>query len=319
MSRTRTALVVVTEPLAPAPAAWLAERAEVRACPSDDPRFSAALAGADGLVVRTYTQVDETLLDRAPRLRVVARAGVGFDNIDVAACRRRGIEVVYAPDANTQAVVEYVLAVLLDALRPRERVSGPLSLHRWQALRDGLAGERELGGIVVGILGLGRIGRRLAAVLAALGTTVLYHDLVEIPGPERHGAAPVESASALFTAADAVSIHVDGRPGNRGLVGARLLGHLRDHAILVNSSRGFVVDSAALAAWLRAHRAARAVLDVHEPEPILADHPLLGVPNARLTPHIAGRTAPALEGMSWVVRDVVAVLEGRPPRHPALL
>src|SRR5690348_859540 len=120
-------LVIQTEHLDPEAAAWLADRCELAVCPSEDePRFSQLPSRAAGLVIRTYTQVNESLLARAPHLRVVARAGVGLDNVDAAACRARGVTVLSTPDANTRAVVEYVTALMLDALRPRPSVDGAL-------------------------------------------------------------------------------------------------------------------------------------------------------------------------------------------------
>jgi phosphoglycerate dehydrogenase-like enzyme len=309
-------LVLLTETLAAAPAAWLEARADVRVCSSHASQFFNLLEDARGLVVRTDTVVDTPLLLKAPRLAVVARAGAGLDNIDVDACRARAVQVVYAPDANTQAVVEYVLTIVLDRLRPRVRVRSVLDRERWQALRDGTVGTRELREMTVGILGLGRIGRGLARVLAALGADVLYNDLVEIPPADRHGAVPT-TVEDLFARSDIVTIHIDGRAANRHFVGSPLLRCLKPDAVVVNTARGSVVEEMGLASFLREHPEACALLDVHEQEPIRAGSPLLHLPNALLFPHLAGRTRTSLDRMTWVVRDVVDVLEGRPPTYPA--
>jgi len=313
----RENLVIVTEALAELPGQWLRQQCEAAWCAPNEDDFERLLARAEGLVVRTYTTVDESLIRRAPALRVVARAGVGYDNIDVAACRARGITVLNRPGANTGAVVEFVLARLFEAIRPVTEVHAALPRAAWTALRDAAVTERELSEMTVGILGFGRIGRRLAAALAPLGPSVLYHDLLEIPAAECHGARRVDQAT-LVASSDVLSIHVDGRPGNRGLVDGTLLSHLREGAILINTSRGFVVDKPALAEALRARPAARALLDVHEPEPIPADDPLLSIPGAHLFPHVAGRTETALENMSWVVRDLVSVLDGGEPEFEVL-
>ncbi len=309
-------LVLVTEPLADAPASWLRMRADVHWSAPGDSAFERLLPVAAGLLVRTYVRVDEQLLERTRNLRVVARAGVGVDNIDVASCRARGIEVVYTPEASTQAVVEYVLTILTDLLRPCPVVTQPLPLERWQALRGQAAAETQLSELTLGILGFGRIGRRLAEVAAALGLEVMYNDLLAIPASVRHGARAVP-VDALFEESDVVSIHIDGRRANRGFVAESLLRRLRPDAVLINTSRGAVVDTMALAEVLRANPRISALLDVHDPEPFDASYPLLGLPNARLYPHLAGRTRQALLNMSWVVRDVIAVLEGESPRHPA--
>jgi phosphoglycerate dehydrogenase-like enzyme len=317
MSEAAGDLVIQAEHLAPEPAAWLAGRCSLVACTADDPAFEGLLAQARGLVVRTYTAVDAPMLARAPGLRVVGRAGVGVDNIDVAACRARGIEVVYTPDANTQAVVEYVLCLLTGAVRHPVSLAEPVEPGRWKQMRADLSSPRQLSELTLGILGLGRIGSRLAEVSAAIGFAgILYNDLLEIPPQGRHGAVPVP-VERLFADADVVTLHVDGRPSNRRFVGRRLIGSMKPQVVLINTSRGFVVDNLALAAFLRDNPRALALLDVHEPEPFDRGYPLLGLDNARLYPHLAAATRLADVNMSWVVRDVAAVLEGDRPRYPA--
>lgn len=311
-------LVIQTEDLDPEPAAWLAERCRLVVCPfHHSDALARLLPGADGLVVRTYTRVDRTLLERAPRLRVVGRAGVALENIDLQACRARGVEVVHTPDANTQAVVEFVVALLLDALRPRLYLDQAVSADLWHDLRRRYVADRELRELTLGIWGLGRIGSGVARVAGALGMRVIYNDLLDFPPPRRFGAEPV-SVDDLLGQADVLSIHVDDRPTNRHLLDAAALARLRDNVVIVNTSRGFVVDRGALAEFLGARPRALALLDVHDPdEPIPPDDPLLGLPNARLTPHLASGTASAKRRMSWVVRDVWRVLCGQAPEHPA--
>lgn len=273
-------LVIQTERLHSEAAAWLADRAELVVAAPGEAAFDARIGEAAGLVVRTYTQVDQALLERAPALRVVGRAGVGLDNIDLAACAARAVSVVYTPDANTRAVVEYVFALLLDALRPRTLLGEALEPVAWARMRREHVARRQLAGLTMGIYGLGRVGRRVAAVATALDMRVLYHDLLEIPAERRNGADPV-SRRTLLRESDVVTVHVDGRRSNRGLVDAAALALMKPDAVLVNTSRGFVVDAAALAGWLESRPDALALLDVHEPEPFGADHPLLAVPNAR--------------------------------------
>ena len=309
-------LVVRTEHLDSGAEAWLEERCRVVHAEVDSAEFAALAPEIRGLVVRTYTQVDPALLDRLPRLEVVARAGVGLDNIDVAACRSRGIPVVHTPDANTQAVVEYVTALLCDALRPRLTLQEPVSKERWSEIREEVCGAWQMNELVLGILGFGRIGRRIAQVGGAIGFKTIFHDLLEIPESERHGAEPV-SLDALLQDCDVLTVHVDGRDANHGLLDATLLGKMKSDAIILNTSRGFVIDESALAAWLAENPAAVAILDVHAQEPFTDDDPLLGLSNAHLAPHLASRTTTAMTNMSWVVKDVWRVLEGEAPRHPA--
>ncbi len=310
-------LVVQSEELSEHALLWLRERCDVVHCrPTQQPEFEEWIRRAEGLVVRTYTRVDAACLASAPMLRVVGRAGVGLDNIDVPACRARGVEVVHTPDANGDAVAEFVFVMLLDALRPRWYVDQPHTPERWSALRQGLIAPRQLGELTLGILGMGKIGRRVARIARAFSMRVLYHDLAEIPAIQREGAEPA-AIDRLLGDSDVVSLHVDARAANRHLVNDAFLAKMRDSAVLVNTSRGLVVNAAALARWLRERPDAVALLDVHDPEPFDGTYALLGLPNARLTPHLAAATRTAHENMSWVVRDVWRVLTGEKPHFPA--
>lgn len=309
-------LAIITEHLDNQCAAWLAERCEVIRRAPGDASFAHDLARAEALVVRTYTRVDETLLRAAPALRVVGRAGVGLDNIDLAACAARAVRVVHTPDANTQAVAEYVIALILDALRPRPTVGRAMGVEAWNSLRSASIGPHQFGDLTLGILGLGRVGTRVARCASGFGAHAIYHDLVEVPTELRNGAEPV-SFDELIHRSDILSIHVDERPSNRGLIDAKILASCASELLLINTSRGFVIDPVALARFLRANPAARAVLDVHEPEPPPADHPLIGLANCRLLPHLGAATAAAHRNMSWVVRDVWRVLCSQPTEHEA--
>jgi phosphoglycerate dehydrogenase-like enzyme len=313
--------VIITETLDRVCADWLAQRAKVVWCSKEEGlELNRQLATADGLIVRTYTQVDAALLARAPRLKVVGRAGVGLDNIDLAACKARGVTVVSTPDANTQAVVEYVLGLMLDALRPRYTLAGPVDAPGFHRLRKEHVGL-QLNELTLGILGFGRIGKRLGQVARAIGMRLLVNDL--LPEAELRAAVnyPFEFVDKplLYRGSDILTIHADGRPANRNLIDRRALAQLKPACLLINAARGMLIDNAALVAWSRAvaGQGGRAILDVHEPEPMPADYPLYGLSNVRLLPHLASRTGRALENMSWVVRDVAAVLEGKAPQYPA--
>jgi D-3-phosphoglycerate dehydrogenase len=316
MSEPRRPVIVVTEGSDKVPLDWLAERAEVVNVGVADSGFAAQLTRAEGLLVRTYTRVDEAMLDKAPNLRVVGRGGVGIENIDVVACRRRGVEVVYTPDANTLAVGDFVFGYLLQLLRPwalfKERVYAPAEFKR---IRDTVRG-RQLNELTMGILGMGRVGRRVGQIAAGgFGMRVIYNDLLTIDGLN-FPATPVDKAT-LYREADVLSIHVTMLPGNENMMGAPQLATMKPGAILVNTSRGEVLDAAALASAIRENRLAGAAIDVFHPEPPPADYPLLGFDNVLLTPHLAARTYTAIENMSWVVRDVWNVLQGVPPQFPA--
>jgi D-3-phosphoglycerate dehydrogenase len=309
--------VLITEGSEPRTLDWLRQRANVIECRAGEPGFEAHLAQADGLVVRTYTRVDQLFLDRAPRLRVVGRGGVGIENIDVTACRKRGVEVVYTPDANTLSVGDHVFGCMLQLLRPwftfREQAYTPAEFRR---VRDAVRG-RQLNELTLGILGMGRVGRRVGHIAAGgFGMRVVYNDLRDVATDLSFAAVAVDKPT-LYATADVLSIHVDMRPGNENLVGRAQLGLMKASAILVNTSRGEVLDANALAEALRNKQLAGAALDVYWPEPPGADFPLLGMENVLLTPHIAARTQTAMENMSWVVKDVLAVLNGERPVYPA--
>lgn len=313
----QTWTVLLTEGSDARPLEWLKARARVVEIAASDPKFAAHLADADGLLVRTYTRVDAALLDGAAKLKVVGRGGVGLENIDVSECRRRGIQVVYTPDANTLAVGDFVFGYCLQLLRPWElfhdQVHPPAEFKR---IRNTVRG-RQLNELTLGILGMGRVGRRVGHIAAnGFGMRVIYNDLLDVSATVNFAATAVDKPQ-LYREADILSIHVDMRPGNEKLVGREQIALLKPSAVLINTSRGEVLDVHALAEALRGGRIYGAAIDVFDPEPPDPDFPLLGLPNVLLTPHIAARTTTAMENMSWVVRDVIEVLEGRSPRFPA--
>jgi (S)-sulfolactate dehydrogenase len=288
-------LVIVTEPLAPGPLSWLRERADVIEASPGDEAFEANIARADAMVVRTYTIIDGAMLDRAPNLKVIGRAGVALDNFDLPECARRGVPVVHALGSNASAVAEYVFAILFDAIRPRVFLDKAMTL---------------------GVYGLGRIGKRVARIGKAFNMRVIYNDLLVMPEDERWGAEPV-SVETLLAESDVLTIHTDDRPANRNLMDAEKFAQCKEDVIFLSCARGLIVDAHALADFLKANPGATGLCDVHEPEPFPADYPLLGLPNAHLAPHIAAATELAKTNMSWVVRDVARVLNGETPEHPA--
>jgi phosphoglycerate dehydrogenase-like enzyme len=168
----------------------------------------------------------------------------------------------------------------------------------------------------MGILGLGRIGSRVARCARAFGMDVAYYDIAEIAEEKRWGARPMPMVDLLHWA-DVVSVHVDTRPANHRLINAHVFRQMRPTVIFINTSRGFIVDDIALAAFLRDNNKATALIDVHEPEPFGPNYPLLQLPNAHISPHLAAATATAHANMSWVVKDVHAVLHGERPQSPA--
>ena len=311
---TSSPLVIQTEDLDIEAAAWLGERCRLVRCAPNDPELNTLLPTASALVVRTYTNVDTALLEKCPSLKVVGRAGVGLDNINLDACRAHGVRVVHTPGANTQAVIEYVVSLLCDALRPRLFLDRPpTSLEAWQSIRTELVAPRQMSNLTLGVIGLGRIGSRVAEVASALGMRVVYCD-IEAGGHDfQRLTLPLVCAQA-----DVISVHIDGRPDNRRIIGADAFGRMKSDVVFVNTSRGMVVDETACAEFMINHPAACAMLDVTDPEPFTETSPLLDIPNVHISPHIAGATAHAKAAMSWVVRDVWRVLQGEQPEHAAV-
>jgi phosphoglycerate dehydrogenase-like enzyme len=309
--------VLVTEGSDAGPLQWLKQKADVLEIATSDAGFASELKTAEGLLVRTYTKVTSAFLDGAPKLKVVGRGGVGLENIDVPECRRRGIEVVFTPDANTLAVGDFVFGYAIQLLRPwaffKDDVYPPKEFKR---IRDTVRG-RQLNELTIGILGMGRVGRRVGHIAAnGFGMRVIYNDLLDVQSQLKFPATPVDKET-LCKDADILTLHVDMKAGNENLIGATQLAQMKPTAILINTSRGEVLDATALAAALRGGQLAGAALDVYWPEPPQPDFPLLGLDNVLLTPHLAARTSTAMENMSWVVKDVIAVLNGEQPRYPA--
>jgi (S)-sulfolactate dehydrogenase len=266
--------------------------------------LKAALAEARALIVRNRTRVDEALLQAAPRLTVIGRLGVGLDNIDGAACAARGVAVCPAMGANAVAVAEYVIGGLLVLRRGAYQASEQVLSGAWP--RMALIG-RELAGARLGLVGFGAISREVARRAFALGVRVAAHDPYladEDPCWGEFGVTPC-ALDALLAESDMVSLHVPLTPETRHLIDAESLARMPTHALLVNTARGGIVDTAALAAALGAGRLGGALLDVFESEPLPAGAGLDGLPNLILTPHIAGLTEESQVRISRLTADNV--------------
>lgn len=268
----------------------------------------ARVAGATALIVRNRTQVDRAVLDAAPLLRVVGRLGVGLDNIDVAACAARGVAVIPATGANALAVAEYVIGTAMALLRQAYTRSGETAAGAWP--RGALSNGREIGGKTLGLIGFGGIGQLCAGLARGLGMQVIAHDPMlpaDSPLWAQTGVGQ-RSLEALLAESDVVSLHVPLTPGTRKLIDAAALARMRSGAILVNTSRGGIVDEAALAAALRSGHLGGAAIDVFGQEPLGAGSALADAPNAILTPHIAGVTFESNLRVSGLIAERVAAL-----------
>jgi len=304
-----SARIVISEFMDAPAVASLAERFAVDYRPTlvDDPAATeAAVAQADAWIVRNRTQVRGRLLEAASRLRVVGRLGTGLDNIDVATCERRRIQVIPAAGANAESVAEYVITAALGGLRGAFFSTRAVEAGTWP--RQMLSQGREAAGKVLGIIGLGNIGQLTARKGAALGMRVIAHDLNLPPDAAawRVVQGPPRSLDELLAESDVVTLHVPLTTQTRGLLDRARLSHMKHDAVLINTARGGLVDEAAVAQMLREGRLGAAALDVFEQEPLPARSPLAGVPRLLLTPHIAGITVESNERVSSLIAERVA-------------
>lgn len=299
----------------------LPERVTLRVWPGPGAPAPAELRveaqAAEGLLCLLTDRVDRALLEACPGLRVVSSCSVGLDHVDLAAAAARGLPVGHTPGVLTETTADLAFALLLAAARRVTEAERFVRAGEWTAARHWepeLLLGRDVHGATLGVVGLGAIGRALARRGAGFGMRVLgwSRSAREVPGVTR---VPLED---LLAESDFVSLHVALTDDTRGLLDARRLSRMKPGAILVNTTRGGVVDEAALAAALRAGRLAGAALDVFEREPLPAGSPLLDAPNLVLTPHIGSASVATRGRMAELaVANLLAGLEGRPLPHPA--
>jgi len=249
-----------------------------------------ALAEAEAVLVRSGTTVDAGLLDEAPRLRVIGRAGVGVDNIDVEEATRRGIAVLNAPGGNTRSTAELAFSLLLAVARRIPEADRSVRRGEWD--RKGLRGV-QLHGKTLGVVGLGRIGSEVTRRARAFGLRVVAHDPYAPPERAAEMGVELRDLDTLLGEADFVTLHAPLTDETEGMIGARELGRMKAGAFLVNGARGGLVDEAALALALRTGELAGAGLDVYSEEPLPVDSPLREAPNLVLTPHLGAATEEA--------------------------
>jgi len=301
--------IVISEFMDEAAVASLARQFDVRYDAKLVDRRDDLLAGlvnADALIVRNRTQVNAALLSRAPKLRVVGRLGVGLDNIDVAGCEARGIDVIPATGANALAVAEYVVCTVMVLLRGAYQSSAEVAAGKWP--RSALGEGRETAGKTLGVVGFGGIGRRVAKLAQGLGMKVLATDpAIAADAPVwRESGVAYRGLDDLLVESDAVTLHVPLAPETQHLLSAGRMARMKRGAVLINTARGGVIDEAALADALAGGHLAGAALDVFEAEPLPAGSPLAGAPNLVLTPHIAGVTRESNARVSTLIAAKVA-------------
>jgi glyoxylate reductase len=270
--------------------------------------------GVDAIVADPTVVVDEAVLEAAgPQLRVVANFAVGYDNVDLEACRRRGVAVTNTPDVLTNATAELALALTLAAARRMSKAEADLRGGRWRGWDPGAYLGLELSEATFGVVGLGRIGRRYAELVAGFAGEVLYVSRTRKEDAERELGVRRVELGELFGRADVVSLHLPASDETAAMVGAAELAAMKPTAILVNTSRGPLLDSRALARALREGEIGGAGLDVYENEPDVPTE-LVEAPRTVLLPHIGSATTRSRDGMARLVAaNVLAALDGEEP------
>ena len=259
----------------------------------------------DAIIVRSRTKVTKEVIENGKKLKVIGRAGVGLDNIDVEEAKKRGIKVVNSPEGPTRAVAELVIALAFNLFRGINKGDSALKEGKW--IKKQLVG-RELEGKTLGIIGLGRIGRKVAKIACALGLNVLGTDIIKIQCEY----AKFVSLEEVLRNADIISIHVPLTDETRGLIGEKEFEQMKDGVVIINTSRGSIIDEKALYNALQSGKVAGAGLDVFSEEPPQSDFllNLINHPNVIATPHIGANTKEALQKNSQIIaRKIIETLK----------
>ena len=295
-------VVLIADKLAESTVAALGDQVEVRWVDGPDrPKLLAAVPEADALLVRSATTVDAEVLAAAPKLKIVARAGVGLDNVDVAAATARGVLVVNAPTSNIHSAAEHAIALLLAAAREIPAADASLRAHTWK--RSSFSGT-EIYGKTAGVVGLGRIGQLVAQRLAAFGSHVVAYDPYVSPARAAQLGIELLALDELLGRADVISVHLPKTPETAGLIGKEALAKTKPGVIIVNAARGGLIDEEALAEAVRSGHVRGAGVDVFAKEPT-TESPLFDLPQVIVTPHLGASTAEAQDRAGTDVAESV--------------
>jgi D-3-phosphoglycerate dehydrogenase / 2-oxoglutarate reductase len=297
--------VLIREPIADAGVELLRSKFDVDVTPNGD--LADLIGGYEGIVIRSATKLTAELIERADRLRVIGRAGVGVDNVDVDAATRRGIVVANAPESNVVSAAEHAVGLLVALARNIPQAHAALAQGRWERSRWGGV---ELADKTLGVLGFGRIGQQVARRAAGLQMRVVAYDpFVSRDRFRELGIERADSAEEVYATADFLTIHLPLTADTRGTVGRAALAGMKDGVRIVNAARGELVDEDALVEALRSGKVAGAALDVFSEEPYSG--PLLELENVVVTPHLAASTVEAQDRAGVIVAEqVAAALEG---------
>ncbi len=313
-------LVIITHTL---PAEWLASlqgRCRTVVGPVDAthlaPELEAYLPQAEGLFTLLTIPVNASLLDRAPKLRVVSNMAVGVDNIDVKACTQRGIPVGNTPGVLTESTADLTMAIMLAVARRIPEASQDARQGRWKTWSPAGWLGKDLAGATLGIIGMGKIGQAVAQRAIGFGLKIIYADASPNLMAEKNLGAVRMTIEEVLQQSDIISLHVPLTEQTRGLINAKALRMMKPSAILVNTSRGAVVDTEALTKALQEKWISAAALDVTDPEPLPPSHPLYTLPNCLIVPHIGSATWNTRRRMAELAcENLLAGLEGHPLPH----
>lgn len=313
-------LVAVTRPIPEAGLALLRDHCEIRQweheLPPSPEELDTLLQGVDGALTLLTDRIDGPLLDRHPSLRVVSNFAVGYDNVDVDAATKHGVAVCNTPGVLTETTAEMSFALLMAAARRIPEGADYVRDGKWKTWGPLLLLGRNVHGATLGIVGFGRIGSQVARMATGFDMRILAWD--RSPETKDTEGLDVEfvDLDTLLEESDFVSLHVALAPETYHLIGEREFGLMKKTAILINAARGPVVDTDALVAALRDGEIFAAGLDVTDPEPLPADHPLVSLPNCTVVPHIASATVATRDDMATLAaRNLLAVLTGERPDH----
>jgi glyoxylate reductase len=296
----------------------LGEHVDVRLWDKDIPpnseELDTLLDGVDGVLALLSERIDGALLDRHPGIRFVSNFAVGYDNIDVDACTERGVIVTNTPGVLTKATAEFAFALMVATARRIPEAVDYVRVGNWVTWGPKLVQGQQILGATLGIVGFGRIGQGMAKMASGFGMRVLVNNRNQNPRLASKFDVTFVDFIDLLKESDFVSLHVALTPETHHLISTRELKLMKKTAVLVNAARGPVVDTDALVTALREGAIFAAGLDVTDPEPLPADHPLVSMPNAVVVPHIASSTVQTRNAMSSLAaRNVVEIVSGRRP------
>ena len=285
--------IVIADKVSPSTLKVFAEHPDWVVVQPDKETLASELSNADAIIVRSATFVDAAMMDKAPRLRVIGRAGVGVDNVDLDAATKRGIVVMNTPGGNAVAVAEHTFGLMLSMARFLVRAHTTMSAGKWE--KKTLQGT-ELRGKTLGIVGLGRVGVEVSRRAQAFGMKVVAHDPYVAPSLAQQLNVAMMPLDDLFAQSDYITLHVGLTPQTHGMINAEAIRKMKKGVRLVNCARGELLNEAAVIEALQSGQLGGAALDVYSNEP-LKDSPLVSLPNVILTPHIAGSTHEAQEAV----------------------